>query len=130
MGETGDINLNNYERLSIIREELEARSKDLKTLERKVDEIRTAIQRRKFLWALCPDYYKSQPPPEGAKDLATIEQEKARMENVVNKLSAARAALEKAIAQGNTGAAPSSPAPPPAGRQNPPPQRHRRASFD
>ena len=130
MGETGGINLNNYERLGIIREEIEARSKDLRELERKVDRIRTSLQRRKFLWGLCPEYYKSQPPPEGAKDLAVLEQEKASMENVVGKLLAARSALEAAVAQGSAGV-PSPSTPQQAeDRAGPPQQRHRRASFD
>lgn len=123
-----DINLSNFERLAIIRDELDARMKDLKQLERRIGDIRQTLQRRKFLWAICPEYYKGQPPPEGAKDLQSLEQEKARLDRVVAQLRNAQAQIEAAVA----GAA--SPQQPPQAAQSPAPpgvqRRHRLASFD
>ena len=128
MGEVPEASLTNFEKLAIIREELDARLKDLKQLERQIDDIRRALERRKFLWSVCPEYYKGQPPPEGTKDLQSLQQHKARLEAVLELLRKAQADIEAVVA----GQAPAAQQghQPSAAPGAPPIRRHRLASFD
>ena len=128
MGEVPEVSLTNFEKLAVIREELDARVKDLKQLERQIDDIRRALERRKFLWSICPEYYKGQPPPEGAKDLQSLQQQKARLDAVLSLLRKAQTDIEAAVGGQAPAAQPGrQPSAPPGA---PPIRRHRLASFD
>lgn len=119
MPDAANAHLTVFEKIAILREEIEERAGALDRLERRIRELRSALERRKFLWSISPDFYKNQPPPEGAKDLANLEAERAQLADLAARLQKALEALAASL--------PSAGVPQAAGGT---PRRHRFASFD
>ena len=113
-----------YEKLAILREEIETWSKEQQSIERRIRDLKQELERRKFLWSIFPDFYRNLPPPEGAKELPELEQKKAMLDDLLSKLRSAQAQIEANPPPPGSTAAPQPP-PRPASQR-----RHRFASFD
>ncbi|HHN47237.1 MAG TPA: hypothetical protein ENN09_07330 [Planctomycetes bacterium] len=113
-----------YEKLAILREEMDQRNKELTALERQINSIREIMSRRKYLWSLYPEFYKEMPPPEGARELPGLLERRRTLTTLVERLNGERASLEANMRSAQA-AAPQQP------QQSSPqrPQQQRRARF-
>jgi hypothetical protein len=89
-----------YEKLAILRDEIEQRNKELSSLDRSIDAIRETMNKRKYLWTLYPEFYKEIPPPEGAKELPGYLERKRVLETLLGKLNEEKYNLEMALKGG------------------------------
>lgn len=74
--------MTDFEKLEILREEAEARRKDLAEVERRVREIETGEARRAFLASVSP-FYRKAPETEGLKGLRALEAKRDELAGVV-----------------------------------------------
>lgn len=103
--------LTNFQKLEILREEIEARRKDLAEIERRIREIELAEARRAFLVSVAPFYGKA-PETEGIKGLRALEAKREELAAVVR-------TVEKLLKdfEGAAGGGAPKPARPAAGRR-------------
>ena len=126
MGETSQQGLSAFEKLAILRDEIELRNKELSSLERAISTVRESMNKRKYLWTLYPDFYKEIPPPEGAKDLPGQLERKRVVETLLGKLNEEKYNIEIAMKGSDAAPAQAQDAPP----QQQPGRKARFASFE
>ena len=119
--------LSAFEKVEIVRAEIEELEEALKEAEAKVRGILFEVERLKFLASVSKPYTKSE-APEGYTDLADLEAKRAE---IAEKLAALKAVQPKVEAEA-TGATAGASAPPPAGSKAARPGSQRRGfqSFD
>jgi hypothetical protein len=124
VGDTAQQELTPFEKLALLRDELEARGKELTAIDRRIHAIRDAMTRRKYLWSIYPEFYKEMPPPESAKELPAALEKKRVLETLISRLNAEIANIEMSL-KSTAG-----PQDQQAGRQAPSGKKARFASFD
>lgn len=97
MGETPQQGMSAYEKLGILRDEIEQRNKELSSLDRSISAVRETMNKRKYLWSLYPEFYKEIPPPEGAKELPGHIERKRVLETLLGKLNEEKYNLEMSV---------------------------------
>jgi len=134
VGEALQPDLSPYEKLAILRDEIDQTQKQLSSVTRNINTVREGMGKRKYLWSLYPEYYKELPPPEGAKELPNLEKRRRILEQLEERLQNEKNGIE-ALLQGREAPQVQQAVPPrqaPSPRQQPqqaPPGQQRRAKF-
>lgn len=91
--------MSDFEKLEILREEVEARRKDLEEIDRRIREIERGEARRAFLASVAPLYAKA-PETEGLKGLPALAARRDELAAVVTSVENLIANFEQAAGGG------------------------------
>jgi len=94
-GERIGIQLSNFEKLQILREELEKRQEELTALEVSIRDNLFALERRRYLESLSPYYaaYLADAKLPTADEIAALEERRQQLRQLIQTIESAIAAL-------------------------------------
>jgi len=88
------LQLTKFEQLEILRQEVEAREEELRTIEKSVRQILWELERQKYLKSLTP-FFEQLAAPEEAARLPDLEAYRVALGEAIETMKASVAALEK-----------------------------------